>query len=153
MSLKMDNFTSALEKLGVSSTSIKGRAFRNVNQRLLESFFMPTKTATGKWVYRGFRWHSYSYGHQQVDCGDSAITFYFQQPLTTFYVYHECYDGLLQCTSEAWPDTCCFNDDIYVFPCNFQWLFTTTHERGFGPYFAANLNDTNRRQQIGSAET
>lgn len=150
MSLNMDNFISALEGLGVSTTPIEGRAFRNVNQRLLNSFFMPTKAATGKWVYRGIRWHSYSYGHQQVDSGEAAVTAYYQQPFSAFYVYHEGYDRLLQCSSGTWPDTCSFNDDIYVFPCDFKWLFTTTHEQGFGPYFAANLNDANQPQHLDS---
>ena len=135
MSLKMDRFVSALDELGVSSALIEGRDFRTVNQRLLKSFFSPTKTATGKWVYRGFRWHSYSYGHQEVDSGDSAIAAYYRQSLMPFYVYHECFDELLKCTSDAWPDICSFGDDIYVFPCDFLWLFTTTHERGYGPYF------------------
>ena len=136
MSLKMENFVSALEELGVSSALIEGRDFRDVNQQLLESHFAPTKTATGKWVYRGFRWHSYSYGHQLVDSGKAAIAAYYRQALTPFYVYHEGFDGLLRCTSDAWPDICSFRDDIYVFPYNFEWLFTTTHERGYGPYFA-----------------
>ena len=73
MSLKMDNFVAALMELGVSPELIEGRDFRDVNQRLLNTFFMPTKTATGKWVYRGFRWHSYSYGHQEVDSGKPAV--------------------------------------------------------------------------------
>lgn len=63
-SLRLTKFVSALEELGVSSTLITGRDFREVNQQLLESFFAPTKAATGKWVYQGLRWHSYSYGHQ-----------------------------------------------------------------------------------------
>ena len=136
MSLQMDNFVSALEKLGVSPALIEGRDFRGVNQRLLESFFMPTKAVTGKWVHLGFHWHSYSYGHQTAESGDSALTAYYQQALAEFYVYHECFDGLLKCTSNAWPDISSFRDDIYVFPCDFQWLFTTTHEQGYGPYFA-----------------
>jgi len=132
----MDNFVAAIRELGISPELIEGRDFRDVNQRLLNTFFMPTKTATGKWVHRGIRWHSYSYGHQQVDSGDSAINAYYQQPLAEFYLYHECFDELLKCTSEEWPNICSFHDDIYLFPCDFQWLFTTTHERGYGPYFA-----------------
>ena len=136
MSLKMDNFVAALGELGVSSELMEGRDFRDVNQQLLETFFVPTKAATGKWVYLGFRWHSYSYDHQQVDSGKSAIAAYFRQTLMPFYIYNEYHDELLKCTSEAWPDVCSFGDDIYVFPCDFRWLFTTTHERRYGPYFA-----------------
>lgn len=137
MSLKMDNFVAALMELGVSPELIEGRDFRDVNQRLLNTFFMPTKTATGKWVYRGFRWHSYSYGHQEVDSGKPAVAAYYRQPIVPFFIYHECYDEMLKCTADAWPDICSFRDDIYVFSSDFQWLFTTTHERGYGPYFAS----------------
>jgi len=129
----MDDFIATLNSdHGTAAIAVDGATFRDINQRLLERFFPNVKKATGKWVYNNYRWHGYA-------SGDAAFECYREQTVAPFYIYHEFDDSLFDCTASAWPDVRAYDNDIYVFPHDMAWLFTTTHEMsiGLGPFFAA----------------
>lgn len=134
-----EDFITALNNdYSVDISPMVGKAFRQINQRMLEAFFPNVKQATGKWVYEGYRWHAYSFHYENAVTGKSAFARYREQPLEAFFIYHEFEDKLLECQALTWPDIRRFCNDIYVFPASMNWLFSTTHEAamGLGPYFA-----------------
>ena len=135
----IDDFITTLSsKHGTAATPVIGADFRHINQRLLESFFPNVKRATGKWVYDDYRWHAYSFNYEIAISGDAAFNRYAEQGIQPFYIYQEFDDSLLDCTAAVWPDIRTFDNDIYVFPHDLTWLFSTTHEMsiGLGPFFA-----------------
>ena len=125
-----------LEKFGVAATVILGRDFRATNQQMLKAFFTQAKQATGKWVHGGYRWHAYSLGHQEALKGEAAASTYTEQDATHFFVLYEDADFLFNCTAASLPDLRPLKNDIYIFPHSIAWLYSMTHERGYGPYFA-----------------
>ena len=135
-----DDFIHSLKRdHAVSSTRVVGAKFRALNQLLLERFFAGVKRATGNWVYKGYRWHAFSFGYQQAVTGEKAFARFQAQEVQPFYLYYEIKDELFLCTGISWPDIRSYSEDIYVFPSDMEWLFVTTHEMsmGLGPYFVS----------------
>jgi hypothetical protein len=136
----MDDFIATLNSdHGTAAIAVDGATFRDINQRLLERFFPNVKKTTGKWVYSDYRWHGYTFNHETALSGDAAFECYREQTVAPFYIYHEFDDSLFDCMASAWPDVRAYDNDIYVFPHDMAWLFTTTHEMsiGLGPFFAS----------------
>jgi len=123
---------------GVEATTCDRDQFDHVHQLLLERFFQSVKRATGRWIYRGYRWHAYSFGYASAIHGPAAFDAYVAQCIEPFYTFFECDDLLLDCTGTQWPDLRPLENDIYVLPQRMHWLFVTTHEMSIdlGPYFA-----------------
>ena len=96
------------------------------------------KRKTGKWVFRGYHWHAYSYAIEQADCGGKALELLHSSPIEPYYLFRERPSQVFECVSEHWPDLLGFVDDLYLTPCSLKWMFVTTHEMGMGlgPYFA-----------------
>lgn len=133
------NFCEILEnEYSISAKVITGRNFRKINQSWLRAFFPNVKHNTGRWVYRGYRWHAYSFNHEVAVSGEEAFGIYQAKPIAPFYLFHELNDSLYTCTTEVWPDLRTLNDDIYLFPHQLEWMFVITHEMSIdlGPYFA-----------------
>ena len=127
-----------LATFDVVAKAVDNSSFRAVNQTLLERFFSNVKRATGKWVFNGYRWHAYSFGHESAKKDEAALKAYQDRHVMPFYVYFEFDDQMFDCSAVQYPDIRPLNNDIYVFPHRVNWLFVTTHEMsmGLGPYFA-----------------
>ena len=121
-----------------TATPVIGAEFRRINQQLLQAFFSNVKQATGKWVHGDYRWHAYTFNHVSALSGSAAFERYREQAVVPFYIYREQDDSLYDCTSHSLPDVRSYDSDIYVFPHDMTWLFSTTHEMsiGLGPFFA-----------------
>ena len=94
---------------------------------------------TGKWTYRSYDWHVFSYKHAPAVARDKAVfTYTSLSPPPRFIICPhderlpalEILDGLL-------PDFHNSGLDIYVWPDSLDWTMAFTHEDGwFGPYFS-----------------
>jgi len=115
---------------------VVGAKLRSINHRLLEAFFGNVRQATGKWVFKGYRWHAYTYDYEMAHTRQAAFELYWHQSVVPFYIYLELEDLLFDCTAHSLPNVAEFNSDIYVFPHDTSWLFSTTHENSIGPFFA-----------------
>lgn len=138
------NFCEILEsEYSVTAKALVGQKFRTICQVWLEAFFPNVKRNTGHWVYRGYRWHAYSFNHEVTVSGEKAFGAFQAMPIEPFYLFHEWNDNLYECTAEVWPDLRALNDDIYIFPRQLEWMFVITHEMsiGLGPYFAHAVNE------------
>ena len=121
----------------VAAEAVIGNEFRSVCRRWLNRFCPSVKRNTGNWVYNGYWWHAYSFNHEIAVTGIRAFENYQSKPIEPFFVFHESYDFLFDCSASTWPDLRSIEDDIHVFPHKMTWAFLTTHEMsmGLGPYF------------------
>ena len=122
----------------ITAVPLQGSEFRFLSRQWLEQFCPNVRRQTGKWVFHGFRWHAYSFGHESAVSGTEAFDRYTSQPLEGFLLYHESQDLMFDCDCTKWPDIRPWAADVYIFPRSLQWTFITTHEMtlGLGPYFA-----------------
>lgn len=140
--MNMDFVTILRNDFSISAKLIVGENFRKIHHAWMQAFFPNVKLNTGRWVYRGYRWHAYSFNHERAMSGEDAIAVYQAMPIQPFYLFHEWDNKLYECTSKTWPDLHTLNDDIYIFPHPLDWTFTITHEMsiGLGPYLAHAVN-------------
>ena len=126
-------------RFGVVAEQIVGDEFNRIGREWLERFCSQVKQNIGQWVYNGYRWHAYSFGHEEALQGGEAFDEYHAKRIQPFYAYFEFDDLLFDCTAPAWPDLRPLDNDIYVFPHSMPWTFITTHEMSLnlGPYFAS----------------
>lgn len=133
------DFADRLEsEFNITTSPVTGKEFRSVCRRWLQLFCPHVKRNTGRWVYKNFWWHAYSFHHEAAIAGSRAVEAYESMPVEPFFLFHETRDKLFDCSSAAWPDLRVLDADIYVFPRSLAWTFVTTHEMslGLGPYFA-----------------
>ncbi len=126
----------------ITTKAVIGKEFRAVNQVWQETFFSNVKRNTGSFIFRGYRWHAYSFNHEVAVSGRNAVLAFQETTIQPYYLFHEWEGNLYECTSEAWPDLRKLNEDIYIFPLQLEWTFVLTHEMsmGLGPYFATAVN-------------
>lgn len=126
------------DQFGVEAQPVESSVFRSWNQRWLERFCPNVKRKTGSWIYRGYRWHAYSYEYESALRGTRAFNAYVARQATDFYLFFEFDDLMFHCTGPPSPDLRPLDDDVYVFPHDLAWTFVVTHEMslGLGPYFA-----------------
>ena len=106
-------------------------------QRWREVFSKKVKAQKGRWIYRGFDWHAFSYNFAQYKEGSNAYESYKRIKEQNFIIISEDEGSpSFSCTSERAPDLSNFMGDYYVFPETLEWTMVFTHEDGLGPYFA-----------------
>jgi hypothetical protein len=107
-------------------------------QRWRETFASPVKQRTGRWVYRGFEWHAFSYGFCQARSGKHALSDYLAEPVDDIYVIpQEDRNVAFSCKSDRHIDFSACGIDLYVVPRDFSWTIAFTHEQpGIGPFFS-----------------
>lgn len=123
----------------IAARVVEDAQARQLNEQWLEQFCANVKRKTGKWVYRGYRWHAWSFGYESALHGARAFDAFVERRATNFYMYFERDDLLLDCSGPPSPDLRSLFDDVYVFPHDLSWTFVLTHEMSMdlGPYFAA----------------
>ena len=110
---------------------------RDFDERWLKIFASEVKKEHDTWIYRGFRWHGFSYELQPCLNGESALIEYQTQSPDTCIVYDEEFTQVLSCRFNRYPDFTQFRDDVYVTQENFNWTMVFTHEQPeLGPFFA-----------------
>ena len=108
-----------------------------IQQSWLETFASKVKKEKGKYVFRGLKWHGFSYDIQPCVHGMKAFTEYTNQWTAPYYVFDEELNECWLCTSETYPDLSVLHDDLYITHHNMKWTMVFTHEHpDLGPYFA-----------------
>ena len=136
----------------VEARPVVGVQFNQLNQSWLEQFCPHVWSKTGNWVYRGYRWHAYSYNYETALSGLAAFQAYAAKGAREYYMYFECDDWLFECTGPPSPDFRPLENDVYVFPRDLSWTFVLTHEMscGLGPYFAVAPGGTHSQSDSSS---
>lgn len=111
----------------------------SLQQAWRQVYAIKVKAETGKWIYRGVDWHTFSFGFAKCLEGNQAYREYEFLPPCGFLVIPDNPNtqnvGLL-CRSKAMPDLREFGD-VYVSDPQLDWTMVFTHEHGScGPYFA-----------------
>lgn len=111
---------------------------RRLEQEWLHAFCGNVKTKTGKWVYRGFRWHAFSYGYEDAKHGPTALEYYRSLRPKRLFVFSDTGAEIgFVCEGIAPPDLSSLHDDWYVFPRSLLWTMFFTHEQpDIGPFLA-----------------
>jgi Domain of unknown function (DUF4275) len=136
---KIAYFDDALNAAGGRREVIPTRRRHELLQEWRHVYARWLYITSGKWTYRSYDWHVFSYNHAPAVARDKAVITYasLSPPPHTVICPHderlpalEILDGLL-------PDFRNSGLDIYVWPDSLDWTMAFTHEDGwFGPYFS-----------------
>jgi hypothetical protein len=110
----------------------------SVCNQWLRRFASRVKNQEDTWVYRGFKWHGFSYGIEPCLSGEAALSAY-GKTKGRFYVFDEegSYGYFCKTAFPFRPDLAEFHADIYVTSADFSWTLAFTHEQPqIGPFFA-----------------
>lgn len=130
--------TELRDKYQIAAEPVEVAPARRLNKQWLERFCANVKLKTGKWVYRGYRWHAWSFGYESALHGARAFEAFVERQATEYYLYLEREDLLLDCSGPPSPDFRSLFEEAYIFPYDVSWTFALTHEMtmDLGPYFA-----------------
>lgn len=134
----MSRISDFLDDFGATFSVLARDELQEFERRWLETFACHVKAHHGKWIYRGFRWHGFSYNLQPYDKrGSRAIETYLAQCPAKYVVFDEELKEALRCMSDRYPDLSPLGNDLYVTHANLKWTMVFTHEQpDIGPYFA-----------------
>ena len=107
-----------------------------IQRAWLDTFASNVKAEKGKWVFRGFMWHGFSYRLERSIEGEKAKQIYLAQQADAYYVFGEAVRWCLSCESAQLPDLSYCRDDVYIVNQNMDWTMVFTHEHHIGPFFA-----------------
>jgi len=126
-----------LTRLGIEYSPVSDVEKDELNSRWLATFARNVKREKGQLIFRGFRWHGFSYGIEKCVEGEEALAQYFAQWPADYYIFDEELTFCFRCKSEAYPDLSPRFADLYVIHGNLKWTMVFTHEQPeLGPYFA-----------------
>jgi len=130
-----------LEYLVANRTELRelsANELAEVSQQWLARFATKVKSQVGCWVFRGFKWHGFSYGMERCLSGDEALQAY-QRTKGRFYLFaeDEAFGYLCKTVFPFRPDFSQFRTDMYLTGSDFSWTMAFTHEQPeIGPFFA-----------------
>lgn len=104
----------------------------------LQRFAARVRRQEGSWVFKGFKWHGFSYGIETCLAGESALRAY-QSTKGRFFLFdeNESFGFLCKTPFPVRPDLSQFRTDIYLVDSDFSWTMVFTHEQPeIGPFFA-----------------
>ena len=131
----MHKLTQFFEKNNVIFRSATNKESSWLRNNWLQVFASRVKAAKGEWVFRGYRWHGFSYGIEPCREGQVALSAYLSQWSVPYFVSDESLSNCYYCESERYPDLSDLQDDFYVSHKNLKWTMVFTHEE-LGPYFS-----------------
>ena len=113
------------------------KARRQLMQRWRETFAVPVRERTGRWVYGGIEWHAFSWGFCQSRSGKRALADYFAEAIESLLVLPQDEGSpAFRCTTANHIDFTPCHEDVYIVPDSFDWTIAFTHEEGVGPFFS-----------------
>jgi hypothetical protein len=135
----MTSLADHLEGLGIPVEQLLAGESSQIDRLWLRTFAQKVKDTHGEWVYRGFRWHGFSYNLQPCLSGRKALATYREQWPGEFFVFDEALTECLRCGRVAdYPDLSLLRRDVYVAHHKMKWTMVFTHEQPeIGPFFAA----------------
>jgi hypothetical protein len=135
--VKYSSLKDFLEKHSISHSQFVKKETWKVQQKWRETFSRKVKEQEGKWIYRGFDWHTFSYDFAKYKGGANAFELYKQIDVQDYFIISEDEDSpSFLCSSAKVPDFSNLWGDFYVFPETVEWTMVFTHEDGLGPYFS-----------------
>lgn len=138
MAERKEQILEYLRRSGVGVRELSKSQLVELRMRWLRSFAGVVKKQQGEWVYRGFKWHAFSYNFYPSKNGKAA-TADFQKTKGQFYIFdeEETFGFLNKPTRLFRPDLSTFRTDLYVTAYDFSWTMVFTHEQPeIGPFFA-----------------
>jgi hypothetical protein len=122
----------------VNLTELPRNERTEVCRRWLKHFAARVKRQEGSWIYRGYKWHGFSYGIEPCRSGGAAWDAY-RDTKGKFYLFDEGenYGYLCQTLLPFRPDLSQVRSDSYLTAVTFAWTMVFTHEQPeIGPFFA-----------------
>lgn len=133
----MDTIEKLLKSKNILYRALTKKETHELNKRWFEAFTFNLNNKTGKHIYKGYRWHAYSYEFEPHLKGSKALSEYQSQPITKYFVFDESGNQAFECESKKYPDFSSNFDEVYVCHQNLKWSMVFTHEQPeLGPYFA-----------------
>jgi len=110
-------------------------------QRWREVYSSALHSETGRWTYRGYDWHTFSYGFSPSISGRDAEEEARKSLPGDVWILADVGNvrqwgrrGFLE--SFSLPPA---REDIIVAPLDLSWTLTLTHDRDHGPYFSRRI--------------
>ena len=135
----MAYFDDALEAAGGRHNIIPMRRRHELLQEWRHVYAAWLHVVTGKWTYRGYDWHVFSYNHARALAREKASFAYATLGPPSSYIVcpHDERLPALTVVGGLLADFKNSGLDIYVWPDDLAWTMAFTHEDGwFGPYFS-----------------
>ena len=127
------------ESAGAEVIGLERRDRWKLMQKWRETFAKNVKDRTGKWVYQGCHWHTFSFSWKFTKAkeGARALDLYLKETNTELVVIPESEEEEAFRIQGCVPiDFSPSGRDLYVFPLSFQWTMAFTHEQpDTGPFF------------------
>jgi hypothetical protein len=133
-----DRLTGILSDHSVEAIEISTEELARITTLWKRVFGSRVRRQYGTSVYRGFKWHGFSYGIEPCLSGQTAREAY-QLKAGPFYVFDEMESfGYLCRTSTRFRiDLSELHQDIYITNKQVSWTMVFTHEQpALGPFFA-----------------
>lgn len=135
--LKFSSLQDYLEQNSINYSVMAKKVVWKLQQKWRETFSQKVKEQKGKWVYRGFDWHTFSYDFAIYKSGARAMGFYSKIDERNYIIISEDSDSpSFSCSSDKLPDLSNVLGDYYIYPETVEWTMVFTHEESLGPYFA-----------------
>ncbi len=117
-----------------------------IQQAWREKFAKEVKSSTGKWIFRGFDWHAFSYEFTPCLRGARAEEVFNQKSADKCFLVtsHRDIPAYL-CNKGEGLNAGIFIEllsslpgliDFYIFPIDYKWTMVFVHEPNMGPFFA-----------------
>jgi hypothetical protein len=132
----MANIGTYLESIGATYEPIERLELHRLVNRWLKSFCVPVFDRTGKWVYKSFKWHAFSFEFVHAVSGTKALDVYQRHPLKEYILFNDDESWAFKCSGGSHPN---LHEDAYLVPLDFKWTMAFTHEQpNIGPFYADN---------------
>jgi hypothetical protein len=135
----MTTFDDALDAAGGRREPIPIQRRWQLLQQWREVYAAQLHAVTGKWTWKGYDWHVFSFRHAQAIDGLKASLTYasLPPPKRCIVCPHDERLPAVVIGGGSLPDFGDTGQDITVWPHNLAWTMAFTHETGwFGPYFS-----------------
>jgi Domain of unknown function (DUF4275) len=132
-------YLAAIESTGGLAEVVPDRARWKLLQDWRQVYAATQHSVTGKWTYRGFGWHAFSFGYARALHGERADLAYkaLAPPHRLIVCPQDAVLTAFQVIGGSLPDFRPTRRDIYVWPDGLGWTMAFTHEDGnSGPYFS-----------------
>jgi hypothetical protein len=137
--VNQSKFDDALDAAGGQRDVIPIRRRHALLQEWRHVYAASLHAATGKWTWRGWDWHVFSFGHARSIDGEKALFTYasLKPPLRLIVCPQHDRLPAFEIIGGLLPDFNNSGDEIYVWPEGLEWTMAFTHEDGnCGPYFS-----------------
>jgi len=136
MKKAINGIVDVLDSAGIEYEKLNSAECEVIVERWLSVFSSNVKKKTGAWIYKGLKWHCFSWGFEDAKNGTIALQAYQSQWPTPYVIFDDGGNWCYRCESQDYPDLTVLGSDIYVAHQNMKWTIAFTHEQPqIGPFF------------------